>query len=176
MESRVEFGLQSSTLLFAEENRGMTTEHEVKLSHLLPDTLYYYRVGNRAGRMAGLMSFRSAPAAGAVSSSLRVWVLGDCGTGTVQSGLNGDLHQNSVRDSYKRFAAASTPASIMVLLGDNAYWSGSQAEVRQGRHVLYLKLAVHVCSCGTSAVPTKLLPALRRQPAEPWAVADAGQP
>jgi hypothetical protein len=95
------------------------TEHEVELSGLAPDTRYYYNVGDDLGVNAGgdaTYSFVTPPLVG-TDQAMRIWVIGDAGTG------NGDAE--AVRDAYKaKVAAESRPTDLWLMLGDNAYNDG----------------------------------------------------
>ena len=101
-----------------------TTEHEVRLTGLSPDTLYYYAVGDGSDFLEGPgaeWTFRTPPAHGTVKP-VRVWVLGDCGTGRSGSGV-----AEAVRDGYLNSPLYQPPA-VWLMLGDNAYGVGADAE------------------------------------------------
>ncbi|MBL8728472.1 MAG: metallophosphoesterase family protein [Planctomycetes bacterium] len=108
----------------------LRTEHTATVTGLSAETLYHYQVGDAAGPLpgqAGTTTFRTLPAAGAVRP-LRAWVLGDAGTGTPS--------QLAVRDRFATFAAAR-PADAILMLGDNAYDSGTDAEYQTGMFDVY---------------------------------------
>lgn len=104
-----------------------TKEHEIRLTGMQPDTTYYYSVGHGSTVLAGGAGcfFVTAPAA---AKSTRVWVLGDSGTGTSA--------QKSVRDSYYRHTG-SRHTDLWLMLGDNAYESGTDTEYQDKLFAIY---------------------------------------
>jgi tetratricopeptide (TPR) repeat protein len=123
-------GAAPTTLASTFFEAALRTDHTAVLSGLPAETLYHYRVGDAAGQLPGqngTQTFRTLPAAGAVRP-LRAWVLGDAGTGTAG--------QAAVRDHFATFAA-SRPADAILMLGDNAYASGTDAEYQVGVFDVY---------------------------------------
>ena len=117
-DSRVRFGPSPAALTQTVQSAAATTEHEVALSGLLPATRYYYEAGSTAGGLAsGTNVYFVTPPA--TTSAVRIWALGDSGTG--------DANQLAVLDGYRAFAGGH-PADLMLALGDNAYDAGSDAE------------------------------------------------
>ncbi len=117
----VRFGTNVSHLNHLAAGLTETSEHEVVLTQLQPDTRYYYSVGNPVGVLAGGDSnhfFVTAPMPGTPKPT-RIWVFGDSGTGSSE--------QVAVRNAYQNFAQ-NRPADFMLLLGDNAYPNGTDAE------------------------------------------------
>ena len=102
----------------ADSPRGV--EHEVALEGLAPATRYAYALacGDREPALAEGLAFVTPPAPGA-RDPLRIWVLGDSGTG--------DSSARAVRDAFLRFAGGRAP-DVWLMLGDNAYPTGSDAE------------------------------------------------
>lgn len=92
--------------------------HIVAIEHLQPATQYSYSVISGDHRMQWL-SFRTAPKP---NDPFRVWVTGNSGTG------NADAH--AVRDAYWTHAQ-SAPPSLWLMLGNNAYSSGTDQEFGQ---------------------------------------------
>lgn len=102
-----------------------TTEHRAELSGLLPETVYYYAVGSSGGPLAGGDAdhhFRTAPPPG-VARSVRIWAIGDSGEATAA--------QSDVLATYLA-EAASRPADVWLLLGDNAYDRGTDEQFQSG--------------------------------------------
>ncbi len=104
-----------------------TTEHEVTLSGLSPATRYNYTVGSTIQVLAGgdintngdgEHFFYTPPTTG-TDKSTRVWVIGDSGTA--------DANSAAVRDAYKSFTG-NQRTDVWLMLGDNAYESGTDAE------------------------------------------------
>ncbi len=120
-DSVVSIGASPGALATNTTNATLTTEHLVRVNGLQPDTKYYYSVGATGGAIAGgdaTYFFRTAPTSG-TDRAMRVWILGDCGT----SGAN----QRAVRDAY--YASADYRFNdLVLLLGDNAYNTGTDAE------------------------------------------------
>jgi PKD repeat protein/murein DD-endopeptidase MepM/ murein hydrolase activator NlpD len=119
-DSVVRYGAAPGSLDQSVTVAGSRTEHEVMLAGLGAATTWYYSVGESGGPIAGDASyfFSTAPVQG-LSADTRIWVLGDSGT------ANSDAR--AVRDAYKAWAA-SDPADLMLMLGDNAYNDGTDAE------------------------------------------------
>lgn len=108
----------------------VTNEHIVKIGDLTPDTKYYYSIGSGAYRLVGGTNngadywFETSPVVG-TRSPTRLWILGDAGT----AGNGSPDRQRSVRDAFNNYAASNgTPADLVLMLGDNAYNVGSDAE------------------------------------------------
>jgi len=93
--------------------------HEVLLENLQPDTRYYYRVNAENDRE---FSFKTPPLEGEAQAT-RVWILGDSGTGSSNA--------SDVRDAFYGFNNG-VASDLMILLGDNAYSDGSQADYQKG--------------------------------------------
>lgn len=119
-DSVVRFGTDSAALVQSRTEPAVTTEHTVRLTGLSALTRYFYSVGDSAATIAGDASyhFHTAPVAGNAANT-RVWVIGDSGT------ANADAR--AVRDAYKAWTS-SRPADFMLMLGDNAYTDGTDAQ------------------------------------------------
>ncbi len=120
-DSRVQFGVSPGVLTASVADGLMTTEHEVEISGLAPGTRYYYAVGSSSETLWGGTSatyFITAPAPGSYAP-LRVWVLGDSGT------ANAGIAQ--VRNAFTAWNG-SRHVDLWLMLGDNAYLFGSDAE------------------------------------------------
>jgi hypothetical protein len=109
---------------------GPTTEHQVTLSGLAPQTRYYYRVMERERVIAGgdaQHSFVTSPLGG--DEPVRIWVIGDSGISGRTTGE--DPGQGAVRDGFlKRYPLGSF--HFLMMLGDNAYNTGSDDEYQRG--------------------------------------------
>jgi len=98
-----------------------TTEHDVRIDGLTPGTKYHYAVGTSSENLAGgtgAFFFVTPPIAGTPKPT-RLWVLGDSGTA--------NAHAEAVRDGFYAFNGGSHP-DLWLMLGDNAYQVGSDAE------------------------------------------------
>ena len=108
----------------------LVTEHVVEFPGLTAKTVYYYAVGTTQGVLAGgdpEHRLRTAPAAGDPDPQ-HLWVIGDSGAtgmpawcGTATTGAA------DVRDGYMNWTNNATP-DLWLMLGDNAYCSGTDAE------------------------------------------------
>ncbi|MFO1484957.1 MAG: metallophosphoesterase family protein [Verrucomicrobiaceae bacterium] len=108
----------------------VTTEHEVRLTGLQADTVYYYAIGSSSGQMSGNAAsyfFRTAPTPG-TDKATRLWVLGDAGTA--------NSSQQAVRDAYYN-SALHQFNDLVLLLGDNAYNTGTDAEYQTALFDMY---------------------------------------
>jgi hypothetical protein len=125
-DSVVRFGTDPANLTSAVSDTVSTTEHEVTLTGLQTDTQYYYSVGSSVVTLAAgsEFTFFTHPAIGS-SVPTRIWVLGDCGTGG-----DGTGRAESVRNAYTSFAG-SRYTDVFLMLGDNAYDSGTDAEFQR---------------------------------------------
>ncbi len=121
IDSRVQFGTTQGSLTSALDNATSTTEHEVRLTGLTPETKYFYSVGSSSGVLSGndaTTYFQTGPLAGTARPT-RIWVIGDAGTGAAV--------QTSVYNAYLA-ATGGVYTNLWLMLGDNAYSSGTDAE------------------------------------------------
>jgi hypothetical protein len=151
--SFVSYGLARNTLTSSTKSEGIVTEHIVQLTNLQPDTRYYYTVGpaavpvpktdaekqaaeKKAATAAaaedappknGVFSFVTPPVAGTPKPT-RIWVLGDPGTK--------NKIQEAVRDVYYTYTA-KRDTDLWLLLGDNAYPDGTDADYQKAIFEMY---------------------------------------
>jgi len=106
-----------------------STEHAITLTGLIPDTRYYYGLGDSAGDYMADddQYFDTHPAVGSAAST-RIWVLGDSGTA--------DARAAAVRDSYIEYNGG-THSDVLLMLGDNAYDTGTDAEYQAAVFDMY---------------------------------------
>ena len=119
--SRVTYGLSPNNLTESVVQSASITEHAVTLTGLEPDTTYFYAVGSASAVLAGGDAnhfFVTAPPTGS-DRPVRVWVLGDSGT------ANFDARR--VRNAYYAYAV-DRHTDLWLMLGDNAYHRGADAE------------------------------------------------
>ncbi|MGE0822341.1 MAG: Ig-like domain-containing protein [Candidatus Binatia bacterium] len=119
-DSRVSYGTTPGNLAQSADEGTLTTEHEVILRNLTPDTQYYYSVGTSTSALAGGpdFTFFTPPQVGTAQPT-RIWVIGDSGTA--------DAAAAAVRDAYQGFTGARY-TDLWLMLGDNAYVNGTDAE------------------------------------------------
>lgn len=134
--SVVNYGLQPNQLTASAKAEGVTTEHIVQLSGLVPGTRYYYRVGagtektesgEDAAPRGAVSAFTTPPTVGPAKAT-RIWVLGDPGTKTAT--------QMAVRDAYYRFTG-QRETDLWLILGDNAYPDGTDADYQKAIFEMY---------------------------------------
>ena len=127
--SRVIYGKAPDRLNRSAEKPAATTEHQVKLTDLVANRQYFYGIGTTTATLAAgeHFTFITAPRF-SVSDSIRIWVLGDSGTGGAGA--------VAVRDAYAAFTGAQYTDAIL-MLGDNAYDNGTDAEFQRGLFDIY---------------------------------------
>lgn len=129
-DSRVIYGLNPSALTYNIEQPTYTTEHELQLTGLKPDTKYYYAIDTYDVVMTGgdeAHSFVTAPPAG-TNTPTRVWILGDSGSAGPDA--------EAVRDGYVAYSNGQTP-DFWIMLGDNAYGDGLDDEYQTAVFDMY---------------------------------------
>jgi hypothetical protein len=135
-DSRVLVGDAPNNLTWEVTDSAMTTEHEIQLSGLDPDTTYYYAIGTttlvlRSGEVSQF--FVTPPPIG-TRKPTRVWLIGDSGTASDPG--EDPMNPASVRDAYYDLVANETP-DLWLMLGDNAYSDGTDAEYQDAVFDLY---------------------------------------
>lgn len=110
---------------------GRLTEHVVRLTGLQPNTRYYYRVGNETNDFHNLagedFSFVTPPHRG-TPRPVRIWAVGDAGTATT--------NQANVRNAFYTLHRQQ-PADLWLMLGDNAYPDGTDAQYQKAVFDMY---------------------------------------
>ena len=134
-DSRVRIGASPAALTTVVDDPAVTTEHAVTVTGLAADTTYYYSVGSTTEALAGgdVDHFFVTPPAPDTGAAVRIWVLGDAGT----AGPTGsNVSQAAVRDAYGSFNGAGY-TDLILLLGDNAYETGTDAEYQNAVFNMY---------------------------------------
>ena len=132
-DSRVRYGPSPESLGGTGEDSTAVTEHEVVLSGLSPATRYCYSVGSASQTLSGgdeAHCFVTTPNPGA-SGPIRIWAFGDAGFA--------DDAQRSVRDAYLAFTGGRR-TDVWLMLGDNAYFDGTDAEYQAAVFDMYPSL------------------------------------
>ncbi len=119
--SRVSFGPAPSALIFFVDDSNPTTEHQVTVSSLIPETVYYYSIGSTTETLAGddANHFFLTPPWPGTPKPTRIWVLGDSGTANASA--------RAVRDAYYAFTG-TRHTDLWLMLGDNAYADGTDPQ------------------------------------------------
>lgn len=109
-----------------------TTEHELKITGLEPNTVYYYGISvmpNGAVLEGNDYYFKTAAKAGS-KQKIRIWAMGDMG--------DGSPNQRAVRDAYmQRTKYDNRQTDVILLLGDNAYAIGTDEEYQNNFFNIY---------------------------------------
>jgi|GEM_PF-1470786 len=129
-DSRVAYGTAPDSLTMTAGTSAQTTEHEVTITGLAPDTRYFYSIGSSTQTLAGGDAehyFVTSPEPG-TAKPVRIWTFGDAGYG--------NANQRGVRDAYYAFTAGRR-TDLLLLLGDNAYELATDAEYQKGFFDIY---------------------------------------
>ncbi|MBI4624812.1 MAG: metallophosphoesterase family protein [Verrucomicrobia bacterium] len=137
--SVVAYGTTRDKLTLLAKSEGVVAEHIVQLTDLQPATQYFYVVGAAAPKpptgkaaedapvRAATSTFTTPPPVGTAKPT-RVWVLGDPGTKNAV--------QIAVRDVYRKYTGGR-PTDLWLLLGDNAYPDGTDADYQKAIFEMY---------------------------------------
>ncbi|MBI3852391.1 MAG: metallophosphoesterase [Verrucomicrobia bacterium] len=130
---RVRFGTNLAELISQADVNTASTEHEVNLTGLRPNTKYFYAVGTVSTNLAGgdTNHFFTTPPIPGTRKPTRIWVIGDSGTG--------NANQINVRNAYEKFTAGRD-TDLWLMLGDNAYDSGTDREYQTAVFNIYANL------------------------------------
>jgi hypothetical protein len=133
IEGWVRFGPASGLFIGEVADTGSTIDHCMTLRGLSPDTRYYYAIGTGTNELASGTDyyFVTSPAG---AKPTRIWALGDCGTAAI-----GSSAPLEVRDAYYAFTGDRF-TEICLMLGDNAYPSGTDSQYQAGVFNVYHEL------------------------------------
>ena len=127
----VRWGLSPESATNRVSHSGSLTEHVVQIRGLQPNTRYYYAVGTETNRWITPVepdySFITPPKPG-TSQPVRVWAIGDPGTAST--------NQANVRNTFYELHR-QRPADLWLMLGDNAYSSGTDAQYQRAVFSVY---------------------------------------
>lgn len=128
------WGLSPESATNRVAHKGILTEHVVQIDGLKPNMRYYYAVGTETNRWltepGQAFSFITAPVPGTVQP-VRVWAVGDAGTATT--------NQVNVRKGFETWHARQ-PADLWLMLGDNAYSTGTDRQYQRAVFDIYTDL------------------------------------
>lgn len=127
--SRVRYGTQLGKLDKIADDSSLVMEHSVTLKGLTPSTKYYYSIGSINDTLQGDLNnyFITLPPPGE-EGFYRVGVFGDCGTNRIT--------QRKVRDQFLKYLGGNK-LDAWLLLGDNAYENGTDAQFQQNFFNVY---------------------------------------
>ncbi len=126
-ESVIHYGTALGELDFTVQDNTLKSDHELTLTGLSPETVYYYEIANLAEILvpqAADLYFKTSPVSGQ-AVPVNIWVLGDCGTA--------DQRPRDVRDAFYTYNDEAH-IDLMLLLGDNAYNDGTD---EQYQHAIF---------------------------------------
>lgn len=132
---RVEVGPSFGTYTTASADETcLTTEHEVRVTGLNPDTKYFYRIGTNAPlvlQQTATNFFTTAPPAN-TTRKVRIVAFGDCGRAS-------STYQDDNLANYQAYLTTNgiDAADAWILLGDNAYFDGSDDNYRDNFFGIY---------------------------------------
>jgi len=118
--SRVRYGTEAKKLSNIQEDSTLTTEHIIKLTNLNANTRYFYSIESFTSvlQYGNDNYFYTLPQTGK-EDLYRIGVFGDCG--------NNSVNQRNVKKQFLKYLD-SNYLNAWILLGDNAYTSGTDGE------------------------------------------------
>ncbi len=122
-------GASTATLQPVVFDPTLRVNHAATATGLAAETTYHYAIGDANGLFATASpgTLRTLPPVGAVRP-LRVWALGDAGVGW--------FPQYIVRELFTIYGGGQ-PADAILMLGDNAYFVGTDREYQTGVFDVY---------------------------------------
>jgi Icc-related predicted phosphoesterase len=132
-DSQVKYGTDKNNLNVSVNTATLVTEHIMTLTNLMADTKYFYSVGTSLITLQGDTQnyFRTAPISSALyDKPVRFWAVGDMAKNTPQ--------ETAVINAFEKHTD-TTHIDGFILLGDNAYESGHDAEYQTGFFNYYQK-------------------------------------
>ncbi len=119
-DSRVTWGTTFGTYTNSYDLAALTTEHIVRIGGLTADRKYWYTIGstNQLLQASSSNYFLTLPRFN-TSRKLRFLAIGDCG--------NASVNQVNVKNTFLNYIG-SNDVDAMILLGDNAYNTGTDIE------------------------------------------------
>lgn len=125
----IRYGTDQTALNKTAQDTLLVTEHKIRLEGLEPGTKYYYSIGSYKDTLQGGPEnyFVTLPVAG-TEGFYRIAAVGDCG--------NNSINQRNVRDQLVKYLGNNYLDS-WILLGDNAYGRGRDAEFQSNFFNVY---------------------------------------
>lgn len=132
-DSVVNFGPLPGSTAITVSDPALTEEHEVTLTGLTPLARYYYHVGSSTQVFAGggVNHYFDVPPPVGTPKQTRAWLIGDSGTA--------DANALAVKLAYLA-TGAGVPTDVWLMLGDNAYVTGDEAEYQRAVFDVYPEL------------------------------------
>lgn len=118
--SKVRYGTTLGSYTDSVSDATSSTQHVINLNGLQPNTKYYYTIGSLTRQLQGdANNFFVTPPVPGSEGKYNFWLVGDCG--------NNSTNQKNVRDAYINYMGSNI-TNGWLLLGDNAYSSGTETE------------------------------------------------
>ena len=118
--SKVRYGTTAGIYTDSVIDLTSSTQHVINLTGLQPNTKYYYTLGSTTRQLQGdANNFFVTPPVPGATGKYNFWLVGDCG--------NNSTNQKNVRDAYINYMGSNV-TNGWLLLGDNAYSSGTESE------------------------------------------------
>ncbi|MCL1126242.1 DNRLRE domain-containing protein [Shewanella surugensis] len=131
--SVVRYGITVDQLDQSVVMSGSRTEHEVRVTGLNASRQFYYSIGTETETLEGgelEYRFMTSPPVGS-DAATRVWLIGDAGTANTNA--------QAVYNAYLNHEG-SDATSLWIMLGDNAYNSGTDNEYQNAVFDMYPEL------------------------------------
>jgi acid phosphatase type 7 len=123
-DSKVELGTSYGTYPIVVTDASSVTEHIIRVTGLTPDTKYYYRIGSTTTQLqGGTDNFFTTNPPTTTTRKIRIAAFGDCGR-------NSATYQDENLTNYRNYLTTNgiDAPDAWILMGDNAYSSGTDAE------------------------------------------------
>ena len=119
-DTKLQYGKSFSNQNLVYFDSNLDVNHTVTLNNLEKESTYYYSIyGNNSLLEKNIKNYFKTPRPAGSTKKMRFWITGDCGTGTIQ--------QTNVKNQFLNYIKTDT-LDGWLLLGDNAYNSGLDAE------------------------------------------------
>jgi acid phosphatase type 7 len=127
--SIVKYGTSAVNLNMVAGDSALVTGHEVNVGGLMANTKYFYAIYGQNGLMEGTTNnfFVTQPEA-FENDTIRIWAIGDCGTATI--------NQARVINQMENYLNGKS-LNAWILMGDNAYYPGYEAEYQNNFFIPY---------------------------------------
>ena len=127
--SAVGYGVNFGSFTGVVNSAVTTNEHVVVVTNLRASTKYFYEIGTGSSWFSSSTNnfFITSPPIG-TKKPIRIWALGDSGTASSQAA--------AARDAYKTYNG-NRPTDVWLMLGDNAYSTGSDADYQTAVYDFY---------------------------------------
>jgi hypothetical protein len=127
--SRVRYGAGKNELSLVADDSALVTEHKVLLKDLEPNTRYFYSIGAFKDSLeTGPDNYFYTLPKPHTPGFYRIGIFGDCG--------NNSVNQRNVRDQFLKYLG-NNYLNAWILLGDNAYTNGTDAEFQSNFFNIY---------------------------------------